>query len=75
MSTVKVKGYKQYVTRAGDTFDLLAIAAYNEEKMASHIIQANPLYMGTIIFDAGITLKIPVLDKVETPSTLPPWRR
>lgn len=73
MSTVKT--YKEYVTRAGDTFDLLAIAAYDEEKMASYIIKANPLHMGTIVFEAGVKLKIPVLDKTETPSTLPPWRR
>lgn len=70
-----VNEYKEYTTRAGDTFDLLAIAAYDEEKMASYIIQANPLHMGTIIFDAGIKLKIPILNKTEKPSTLPPWRR
>lgn len=73
MSTVNE--YKEYTTRAGDTFDLLAIAAYDEEKMASYIIQANPLYMGTIVFEAGIKLKIPVLNNTEKPSTLPPWRR
>lgn len=70
-----VNEYKEYTTRAGDTFDLLAIAAYDEEKMASHIIQANPLHMGTIVFEAGIKLKIPILNKTEKPSTLPPWRR
>lgn len=64
-----------YETRAGDTFDMLALAAYDDEKKASHIIQANPLYMGTLIFDAGITLKIPVLETTESNATLPPWRR
>lgn len=73
MSTVN--GYKEYITRAGDTFDLIAIAAYDEEKMASYIIQENPLHMDTLIFEAGIKLKIPVLNKTEIPSTLPPWRR
>lgn len=70
-----VNEYKEYTTRAGDTFDLLAIAAYDEEKMASYIIQANPFHTGTIIFDAGIKLKIPILNQTEKPSTLPPWRR
>ena len=70
-----VNGYTEYTTRAGDTFDLLAIAAYDEEKLASYIIKANPLHMGTIVFEAGVTLKIPILDKTENPSTLPPWRR
>lgn len=73
MSTVN--GYKEYITRAGDNFDLIAIAAYDEEKMASYIIQENPLHMDTLIFEAGIKLKIPVLNKTEIPSTLPPWRR
>lgn len=70
-----VNEYKEYTTRAGDTFDLLAIAAYDEEKMASYIIQANPLHMGTIVFEAGIKLKIPIVNKTEKPLTLPPWRR
>lgn len=70
-----VKEYKEYTTRAGDTFDLLAIAAYDEEKMASYIINANPLHTSTLVFEAGVKLKIPVLDKTEKPSTLPPWRR
>lgn len=73
MSTAN--GYKEYTTRAGDTFDLLAIAAYNDEKMASQIIQKNPMYMNTLIFEAGNTLRIPVLKESEKPSTLPPWRR
>ena len=70
-----VKKYTEYTTRSGDTYDLLAIAAYNNEKMASHIIQANPQHMKTLVFDEGVLLKIPILEKVELPSTLPPWRR
>ena len=73
MSTAKE--YKEYTTRAGDTFDLLAIAAYDDEKYASCIIDANPLYMGTLVFDAGVKLRIPILDRQENPLTLPPWRR
>ena len=67
--------YVEYVTRSGDTYDLLAIAAYNDEKMASHIVQANPLYIGTVVFEAGIKLRIPALGKMKRLSTLPPWRR
>ncbi len=70
-----VNDYEMCVTRAGDTFDLLAIAAYSEEKMASHIIKANPLYADTIVFEAGVMLKIPVISKTDLPTTLPPWRR
>lgn len=70
-----VKKYTEYTTRNGDTYDLLAIAAYNDEKLASRIIQANPLHMKTLVFEEGVLLKIPILERVELPSTLPPWRR
>ena len=70
-----VKKYAEYTTRNGDTYDLLAIAAYNDEKLASRIIQANPLHMKTLVFEEGVLLKIPILERVELPSTLPPWRR
>ena len=67
--------YTEYITRSGDTYDLLAIAAYNDEKMASHIIKANPRHMKTLVFEEGVVLKIPELDKTKLPSSLPPWRR
>lgn len=54
---------------------MLAIAFYDDEKKASYIVQANPKYMNTLIFDAGVLLKIPVLDITDIPETLPPWRR
>lgn len=68
-------GYVEYVTKSGDTFDMMAIAAYNDEKLASMIIQANPLHIRKIVFEEGVTLKIPVLEGVKRPSTLPPWRK
>lgn len=74
MSSV-INGYKTFITRAGDTFDLLALAAYNDEKMASYILEANPLYIGTLVFDAGVSLRIPILKDTTVPSSLPPWRR
>lgn len=68
-------GYVSYTTKNGDTYDLLAIAAYNDEKMASYIIKANPQHMKTLVFEEGVVLKIPVLENAQLPSTLPPWRR
>ncbi len=75
ISTVNITGYKKYITRNGDTYDMLAIAFYDDEMMSTYIMQANERYIGTVIFDAGIVLRIPILDIVETPETLPPWRR
>lgn len=70
-----ITGYKTYVTKEGDAFDLLALREYGEETMSKYIINANLDYCDVLIFDAGVTLKIPILTSVDIPSTLPPWRR
>lgn len=64
-----------YITVRGDTFDALALQYYNDEKLASTIIQANPDFCDTLIFDEGVTLNIPDIVDVTLPETLPPWRR
>lgn len=72
---LEVVGYKEYTTIEGDTFDALSLSEYNEEKLAHHIIKANPDYCDVLIFEAGITLKIPIINNLDMPDTLPPWRR
>lgn len=67
--------YFEHTTVDGDTFDALALEYYNDEMAASQIIAANPDYCDTLIFEAGVVLRVPVIDGVEVPSTLPPWRR
>ena len=64
-----------YITVEGDTFDSIALHFYNNEKLASTIIQANPDYCDTLIFDAGVSLIIPEAAAAVMPETLPPWRR
>ena len=64
-----------HITVEGDTFDSLALQYYNDEKLASVIIQANLDYCDTLIFEAGIELTIPEVTTVALPGTLPPWRR
>jgi Phage Tail Protein X. len=66
--------YYKYTTMQGDTFDTVALAFYDDEMKASAIMQANPDKIETIIFDAGIELRVPVIPS-ESASTLPPWRR
>lgn len=75
MRELKILGYIPYNTEQGDTFDALALTVYRDEKLSSVIIQANPDYCDVLIFDAGVTLNIPVIDTTEMPDTLPPWRR
>jgi len=65
--------YRKYVTLQGDTFDAIALDFYNDEIFADIIIQANPDYTNVILFDAGVELKVPVLEE-KAASTLPPWR-
>lgn len=70
-----VDKYYTYTTKTGDMFDMLALKYYDEEKMAHHIIQANPDYADVVIFDGGIVLKIPVIEEPESTETKAPWRR
>ena len=41
---------KIHITAEGDAFDALALEYYNNEKLASTIIQANPDHCDTLIF-------------------------
>lgn len=66
--------YFNYTTMHGDTFDMLALDAYNEEHKADVIIKSNPQYSNIIVFDAGVVLKIPIIEQ-QSLSTLPPWKR
>lgn len=66
---------RKYTTVAGDTFDLLALDFYADEKAASAIIQANPGHCDVLAFESGVVLSIPDEAAVTLPETLPPWRR
>ncbi len=72
---MRVKGYKKYITREGDTFDALALEMYGEETLAHYIIDFNPNYADVLIFEAGASLRLPIVENAETRETLPPWRR
>ena len=67
--------YFKYICLSGDTFDLIALAAYSEETMSSEIIRANPNYSDVLIFEGGEVIRLPVLTTVKTPDSVPPWRR
>ena len=67
--------FYKYTTKEGDMFDMIALNFYNEEKMATTIIVANPDYADVVIFDADIELIIPIVQDTEGIETKPPWRR
>ena len=64
---------KQYRTKAKDTFDKIAHYLYGDEMIASYIIEANPAYSNVLVFDEGVMLNLPKLERIET-STLPKWK-
>ncbi len=64
-----------YITTEGDAFDALALRFFGEETMAWHIMEVNPDYRDVLIFEAGVQLKIPVVEATDNLKALPPWRR
>lgn len=72
---MELLGHFEYVAKAGDTWDSIAFMAYKTERMAHHVINANRKYISVLMFEGGELLRIPIVDELETPKTLPPWRR
>lgn len=70
----RVTSYYEYTTQDSDTFDLLALDMYNDERLAHYIIEYNPDYADVIVFEGGVQLKLPVVEEAETSETVPPWR-
>ena len=68
-------GFIEYTAQGGGTFDSIALAASNGERMASTILTANPDLCDVLIFEGGELVRIPIVETVTTPDTLPPWRR
>lgn len=73
MSTSSKYYYK--TAKRGDTWDTLAFSEYGEERNATTIMKANVGMCQVIMFEGGEQIKIPIITKVNSPSTLPPWRR
>ena len=71
----RVISYYEYITQEGDTFDLLALDMYNDERLAHYIVEFNPDYSDVIVFEGGVNLRLPVVEAAETLETIPPWRR
>ncbi|MBP2655894.1 MAG: tail family protein [Firmicutes bacterium] len=62
-----------YKTKQGDTWDLIAYKQYGDEYKMQDLIEANPDYVTTVIFSAGIELTMPDSDST-TATNLPPWK-
>lgn len=65
---------KTYTTIQGDMWDLIAKRLYGDETALNVLLEANQQYADTVIFPAGVVLKVPEYTAPVT-SILPPWRR
>lgn len=63
-----------YVTKSGDTFDMIAYRQLGSCNFTPDVINANRNFIPTMIFSAGVKLNIPEVEKSKSAS-LPPWKR
>jgi len=63
-----------YTTVSGDIWDNIAYQQLGGERYTSLLMEANPQYLDTVRFEAGIELTLPEITS-PTPETLPPWKR
>ncbi len=64
-----------HITTAGERWDLLAWQYYGNATDYSPIIMANPNVAIEPVFDAGISIAVPILQKGSVVTAdLPPWK-
>ena len=76
------KEYFEHITKIGERWDLIAYDYYGDATLIKPLLLANPHLVGIpdvpapLVFDAGLTLRVPVLPEEEvTAVQLPPWKR
>ncbi len=64
-----------HITRAGERWDLLAWRYYGDPTDYNPLIMANPGVAIEPVFDAGISIAVPIVQKSMPVSVdLPPWK-
>ena len=64
-----------HVTTSGERWDLLAWQYYGDPTDYSPIVVANPNVPIEPVFDAGISIAVPILQKsAVVTADLPPWK-
>jgi phage tail protein X len=63
-----------YSTTQGDTWDVIAKKVYGNEKLADLLMAGNFELLDTLVFSAGVTVRVPEKPAVAD-TDLPPWRR
>lgn len=62
-----------YITKSGDTWDMIAKKVYGSEYHADVLMAANAAHIETFVFQAGVELSTPALEE-ERNGLLPPWK-
>ena len=66
----------EHTTNAGERWDLVAWQYYGDAARYSIIIMANPGVPIEPVFEAGVTLAIPIIEQQTViQDGLPPWKR
>lgn len=65
----------EYITKAGDRWDLLAYRYYDDVNQMGLLIEHNPHIPITPYFPAGLKIRIPIINVPIKDLELPPWRR
>ncbi|HUY19267.1 MAG TPA: tail protein X [Candidatus Binataceae bacterium] len=66
----------EHTTLAGERWDLVAWTYYGDATLYRGIVMANPAVAIEPVFEAGIVLKVPLLQQSAVMTTnLPPWKR
>lgn len=73
-SYTEVEEQDIYTTIQGDTWDIIALKVYGNEKYMSRLLKANPKHINTMFFSSGVEIICPDIES-DTVENLPPWKR
>ena len=72
---MEITGYLRHIAKTNETPDILALKYYNNEFMASYILEANVEFNDVVVYEGGEEILISIFDTIEDDSTQPPWKR
>jgi phage tail protein X len=62
-----------YITLQGDAWDAIAFRLWGEERLLMALVAANPEHLDTLVFPAGVVLRVPPAPARDIRQELPPW--
>lgn len=66
---------RTHTTRQGDTWDMIALKYYGDEKKMDALMKANTEHLETLFFSAGVILNIPANPTPQAVDPPKPWER